>query len=447
VRWASAGNHDEHADVMFAGPGGTAYFAGGIWVTPGQLEDVLLLKLALPVTGAPTTTQAVVTWGGNDDDSVNSGAVDNSSGAPQIVVAGNTKSFGVAASIGTYNVLLQKYDANFGLLWTRAWGGANDEDAFGMTLDAQGNIFVVGVVTPTISAPNDALIMKWDANGNLLWHVIIGGAGGDEVGGVQVDCAGNLLVSGQTSSVGAGQEDGLLLKLDTNGNLLWAATWGGPGSDGFGEATVLGCGDLIVPGAATGTAFSGLQPWTTAGFTRSTSTALVGPLNPSGVLGTPAGSITACSATSPAASGGPVGLDAVLLRLVGAAWSLAPGCPAAATSGGGPVLGFDNTPVIGRPFVIRRTATSVGPVATVLMIGLQVPALPLSNFGSTVPGAALCINPVVTQFFLGGTSTLNPITIPPALQFCGVNFDVQWLDAPTLTEIGSSAVGHFVVGL
>ena len=43
---------------------------------------------------------------------------------------------------------------------------------------------------------------------------------------------GNLILAGQTKSYGSGGFDSFLLKVDTDGNLLWNRTYGGTYDDG-----------------------------------------------------------------------------------------------------------------------------------------------------------------------------------------------------------------------
>ena len=66
-------------------------------------------------------------------------------------------------------------------------------------------------------------------SGNVLWAKSYGGSGSDE--GYAVSCLpdGALLVAGTTSSFGNGSRDLYLVKTDAGGSLVWSRTYGGTG--------------------------------------------------------------------------------------------------------------------------------------------------------------------------------------------------------------------------
>jgi murein DD-endopeptidase MepM/ murein hydrolase activator NlpD len=95
-------------------------------------------------------------------------------------------------------------------------GSANDNDYVGdMTLDAQGNIILVGATYssdfPSTSgafdtsfngstAMADAFVAKFDPSGKLLYSTFLGGSQNDWANKVVVDPAGNIYVVGRTES-------------------------------------------------------------------------------------------------------------------------------------------------------------------------------------------------------------------------------------------------------
>src|SRR5262249_2759453 len=221
ARWSSNSNLDEHGEAVCVDAAGNAFVAGTIH-TSSRADDVLLLKFAPVATGAqPTVAPTVVTWGGSGDDRINGAALDNAPAEARLYLVGSTTTFGNGGS----DVLVQRYSPSLALQWTRTWGGSGQDQAAAAAVDAQGNLFVAGS-TQTGSAPTDALLLKGAPSGTLLWRVSFGGAAADSLRSVLVDCQGNVLVTGVTSSAGAGAQDGLLAKFDPDGNLIWAQTWG-----------------------------------------------------------------------------------------------------------------------------------------------------------------------------------------------------------------------------
>ena len=68
---------------------------------------------------------------------------------------------------------------------------------------------------------NDYGLVKLDADGNLLWQKKIGGTGNDYGYAIAVDNSGNVYLNGYQLSDSHGLYDYGVVKLDTNGNLLW----------------------------------------------------------------------------------------------------------------------------------------------------------------------------------------------------------------------------------
>jgi hypothetical protein len=443
VTWTGNGGTAEHADGAFSAPSGDVYLVGGM-ETPNGTEDVLLLRFTPPASGPPTTTLAQARWGHpNDSESLNGVTVDQSAGAVHVSVTGTRYT-----AAGGQDILVQQYDANLNLRWAHTWGGVGLADAWSIVSDAAGNLHVIGQYQAAVGAPSDALVMKWSHSGTLLWTAILGGPGDESLGGIAFDCVGNLLLTGQANPTATpGQEVGLFFKLDADGNLLWAQTCQAAGAQRIGllgQPTVPDCADVLVTGDGTGAAGAMLVPWTPPTFARSTSTALVGTPNPMPAVDhTITGQFVPRTAAPAANPGTAAGRDGWLLRYPGATTSFLPACPARPTSAGGPVLDFTTNASLGQPLGIRRTSASPAPL-TALLLGVPLAPLPLQPYGGTVPGAAICISPLVVEFRLGTSPTLVSMPIPFDPGFCGVTFDAQWIDLP---ELGNSAVGRFRIGL
>lgn len=148
------------------------------------------------------------------------------------------------------NVLTTSFAQNV-RLWATYYGGSNLDGAFNITTDAWGNVYVIGQTTsPTgIASPGshqsvfggvvDAFLVKFDGAGNRLWATYYGGADADFGYGVKTDAAGNVYITGYTSSTSgistAGSHqvgfnaatDAFLVKFNANGTRLWGTYFGG----------------------------------------------------------------------------------------------------------------------------------------------------------------------------------------------------------------------------
>jgi len=82
----------------------------------------------------------------------------------------------------------------------------------------------------------------------LCWDTTFGGASEDHAHGIALLPSGFVL-AGYTESAGAGEQDGLLVRLDAEGNKIWEKTFGGPGHDRFFDVVALEGGHVMAIGA------------------------------------------------------------------------------------------------------------------------------------------------------------------------------------------------------
>ena len=180
-----------------------------------KLLFVVLFNLILCNYLIAQTTEWLHTWGGNKEDAITSTALDQNG---NIIAAGYTNSFGY----GTTNVLLQKYDSLGNLLWSTTWGGSTSDAASSVATDKNNNIYLVGSTSSYGSGWYDVLILKFNPNGSLVWSKTWGGSSYDAGYGIAIDSQGNLLISAESYSFGS---SAILLKLDSNGNYIWCKSW------------------------------------------------------------------------------------------------------------------------------------------------------------------------------------------------------------------------------
>ncbi|MCX6248572.1 MAG: T9SS type A sorting domain-containing protein [Bacteroidetes bacterium] len=101
------------------------------------------------------------------------------------------------------------------------------------TINAQllvaGSFYNYLVLPDTIlhGSKNTVFILKMDLDGNIIWYRTAGGTGDDQAFGITYDPDGNIYISGSNESdVAFGQttipRGGFLAEYDPNGNLIWA---------------------------------------------------------------------------------------------------------------------------------------------------------------------------------------------------------------------------------
>ncbi|RLG75572.1 MAG: hypothetical protein DRO23_03510 [Thermoprotei archaeon] len=122
------------------------------------------------------------------------------------------------------------------------WGGSSNDYGYAIAADVFGDIVIAGTTYSFgINAPtsSNAFIAKIDGTtGSILWSIWFGGSGEDTVNDIVTDGYGNIYVIGNTTSYSNGGWDGYILKIDTNGQVLWSRHWGS-GYDESAEAVTI----------------------------------------------------------------------------------------------------------------------------------------------------------------------------------------------------------------
>ncbi|HIC92330.1 MAG TPA: hypothetical protein EYP21_09795 [Syntrophaceae bacterium] len=146
---------------------------------------------------------------------------------------------------GNLDGFILKYDSEGNLIWEKTWGGSKHEACCGVaTLGTY--IYVVGYTNSFGAGGYDVVLLKYDSEGNLIWEKTWGGSKNEA--GRDIFISDNCLyVVGNTKSFGVGEHDALILKIDLSGNPIWYETWGGAYCDVGRSLFVLGK-DIYVVG-------------------------------------------------------------------------------------------------------------------------------------------------------------------------------------------------------
>ncbi|MCD6027366.1 MAG: hypothetical protein K0R08_1885 [Solimicrobium sp.] len=167
-------------------------------------------------------------------------AVDNA-GNSYVTGVTNTGLFGQKQN-GSYDYFIVKYDSTGNFIWSKQAGASGgDIFGSGIAVDSAGNIHVTGYITLNTvvgqTNPDYYFVAKYDSNGVLAWSRQADANGGHSVpNGISVDTAGNSYVAGSTdaSLFGAAQnglKDLFIAKYDSNGALKWLTQAGASGGN------------------------------------------------------------------------------------------------------------------------------------------------------------------------------------------------------------------------
>lgn len=162
------------------------------------------------------------------------------------ILTGYSNSF----SIGNYDVYSLKIDQSGGIMWARAYGGAENDFGTSIKSTPQGG-YIIGGYTFSYGSQGDAYILKLYGDGAILWTKTYGGLGFDNIKDLQPTSNG-FIACGSTSSFGLAFESAYVFNIDNqDGFVYWSRTFSGTGSQGvssFNKVLTLSNGGYLLAG-------------------------------------------------------------------------------------------------------------------------------------------------------------------------------------------------------
>lgn len=168
------------------------------------------------------------TFGGKNSDTGSSISQCSDSG---YIITGNTRSFGA----GENDVYLIKTNALGDTIWTRTYGGYNEDGGSSIQQTFDGGFIIVGETMSFGYGDYDVYLIKTDSLGDTIWTKTYGGKDCDGGQSVKQTTDGGYIIVGDTKSFGTGWHDVYLIKTDARGETLWTKTYGGLDFD-YGES-------------------------------------------------------------------------------------------------------------------------------------------------------------------------------------------------------------------
>ncbi len=167
------------------------------------------------------------------------------------IICGNTDSYGAGYS----DLYLIKTDSLGNTVWTRTFGGSGGESGVAVRQLADDSYIAIGSTGSFGTGYSSIYTVKADSNGDSLWAKTYGGIKADFGSDVEIAFDGSLLLCGWTASYGAGFYDAYLVKIDPDGNFLWSQAYGGAKEDrAYSVQQAMDCGYIltgIMEGSAT----------------------------------------------------------------------------------------------------------------------------------------------------------------------------------------------------
>ncbi len=142
-----------------------------------------------------------------------------------------------------YDVWLLALDQNGNKIFSKVYGGSQNDVAYSMTKGADGTLTLAGYTTSKdgdvsgAKGSQDYWVLNIDQGGKLNWQKVLGGTDADYANVILTDKDSSYIVGGISYSsngdiTGAnGSGDYWVVKLDSKGNVVWKKNWGGSGND------------------------------------------------------------------------------------------------------------------------------------------------------------------------------------------------------------------------
>ncbi len=213
-------------------------FDGGYIIAGFLGGDVYLIK-----TDAFGDTLWTKTYGGVWGDRGYSVQQTSDSG---YIVAGSTFSF--EAEFRRGDVYLIKTDTYGDTLWTKIYGTDSTDVAYSVQQTSDGGYIIGGVTNFTTTGASDVYLVKTDSNGDSLWARSYGGLGFEGAYSLDQTSDGGYILTGWTDSFGAGATDVYVVKTDSSGDTLWTKTYGGTSWEGGESVQQTSDGGYIIVG-------------------------------------------------------------------------------------------------------------------------------------------------------------------------------------------------------
>jgi hypothetical protein len=177
-----------------------------------------------------------------------------------IVGSSDSADVDISSSQGTYDFWVIKINSTGTMVWEKSFGGSEIDEAFSIIKSSDGNYVIVGDTRSNdknVSHNNgasDLWIIKISPSGNLLWEKTFGGTSFDAGRSISNTSDNGFLISGSSRSMDGdlttnqGQNDVWVIKIDSNGSLLWQKSLGGSNIDFAYDAIDLDDNSFIVIG-------------------------------------------------------------------------------------------------------------------------------------------------------------------------------------------------------
>ena len=202
----------------------------------GGYTDAVLMKIS---------TSGTVMWSKCFGGSRNEELLDIEIINGKIFAAGfaNSTDGDIPPSQQNYDVWLLALDANGNKIFSKIYGGSQNDVAYSMTKGNDGSLTLAGYTTSNdgdvsgAKGSQDYWVLNVGQDGKLNWQKVLGGSDADYANTIITDKDNGYIIGGISYSIDGdvsdpkGEGDYWLVKLDAAGNIIWKKNYGGSGND------------------------------------------------------------------------------------------------------------------------------------------------------------------------------------------------------------------------
>jgi hypothetical protein len=158
------------------------------------------------------------------------------------------------------DLLVIKTDSGGNMVWNKTYGGKYNEwtQANDILFANDGGYYFLGETNTYGAGSNDMWLVKTDANGVEQWNKTYGTKYYEMCGGFNFTDDGNIIFCGSTKCFNVAlKSDGIVIKIDLDGNIIWQDTFGYADEDQLQDVFSTSDGSCIVAGNSVTTETSG----------------------------------------------------------------------------------------------------------------------------------------------------------------------------------------------
>lgn len=180
---------------------------------------------------------------------------------------------------GALDIFIVKFDSTLNRIWDTYYGGTNSEDAHSVSFDPFGNVIISGdtysndfpvsvnAYQNSYTNGNDICLVKFDADGNMIWSTYFGSMANEDCEAIDCDEFGNIYFAGYVNGSGlpitaglfmdtySGDRDIIFGEFSPGGDLRWTTYAGGTAWDFPRDIQINEGGKIMITGESYSTDF------------------------------------------------------------------------------------------------------------------------------------------------------------------------------------------------